>query len=209
MGCGLRSIKNEMPHGEWLPFLDDIGMKPDTARRFMRLAEYQIAQLVLFGSVDAALKALLKKRPRPESVCKIENCHRPAGVPGTTKDLCSAHYTRMQRHGSFDLPKRPEPVRLKACEFPGCQNQQRARGYCAAHWKRLHRYGDVNVTHRAPLWSPDEDAKLLDLPVYPISGAVLSGYLMDLAIHLERTDNAARSRLHRIRRIRRENRDKV
>ena len=134
-------------------------------------------------------------------VCSLDGCDRPSGVPGTTKKLCAAHYNRKRRHGSFDKPARPEPVRLKVCEFPDCDKPQRGRGYCATHWKRLKKHGDVNIVKRAPNWTGEEDAKLLDLPTYPRSGCVKSGYLQDLALYLGRSDNAARSRLHRIRRI--------
>lgn len=32
--------------------------------------------------------------------CSVPGCHRPAGVPGTSKEYCSAHYMRVRRHGS-------------------------------------------------------------------------------------------------------------
>ena len=67
IGRGLRAIKNEMQHGEWLPFVASIGMSASTAKRFMGLGEgYQIAQLGRFASVDDALKALPPKRPKEE-----------------------------------------------------------------------------------------------------------------------------------------------
>ena len=67
IGRGLRTVKDLMQHGEWLPWLDSIGMARETARRFMVLAEeLQITQLGEFASVDDALKALPPKRPKPE-----------------------------------------------------------------------------------------------------------------------------------------------
>ena len=54
-----RPKEEEMQHGEWLSYLDEIDISRETARRFMRLADsYQIPQLGEFGSVDAALKSL-------------------------------------------------------------------------------------------------------------------------------------------------------
>ena len=49
-------------------------LKPDTARRFMRLAEHQITQLALFGSVDAALKVdgRMMTNPHPSPIRFVE-----------------------------------------------------------------------------------------------------------------------------------------
>lgn len=32
--------------------------------------------------------------------CSVPGCHRPAGVPGTSKEYCSSHYMRLRRHGT-------------------------------------------------------------------------------------------------------------
>ena len=68
IGRGLRCIKDEMQHGEFRPFLADIAMNRETARRFMALAEtYEMTQLVSFASVDDALKSLPPARPEPQA----------------------------------------------------------------------------------------------------------------------------------------------
>ena len=68
IGRGLRSIKDEMQHGEFRPFLAEIAMNRETARRFMALAEtYEMTQLVSFASVDDAIKALPPARPEPQA----------------------------------------------------------------------------------------------------------------------------------------------
>ena len=67
IGRGLRSVKDEMQHGEFRPYLAEIAMNRETARRFMALAEtYEMTQLVSFASVDDALKALPPARPKEE-----------------------------------------------------------------------------------------------------------------------------------------------
>ena len=67
IGRGLRAIRDEMQHGEWAPYLAEIGMERTMAHRLMTLADsYQMLQLATFGSVDDALKALAPKRPRDE-----------------------------------------------------------------------------------------------------------------------------------------------
>ena len=56
IGRGLWAIKGEMIHGEWLPYITEIGINRETARRFMLLADSypDITQLVEFASVDEA-----------------------------------------------------------------------------------------------------------------------------------------------------------
>ena len=67
IGRGLRAVKDEMQHGEWMPFLAENGIESRTAQRFMALGEgIQIRQLVAFASVDEALKSLPPKPPKEE-----------------------------------------------------------------------------------------------------------------------------------------------
>lgn len=131
--------------------------------------------------------------------CAVPGCPRPAGVPGTTKYLCSAHYNRQRRHGSLAMPWRPPSVRLLTCSYPGCPKPQRGLGYCSTHWKRLRKHGDVTVCKRSD-WTPTEDGRLLDLPTDE-NGAVKPGYLVDLCDRMpDRTYGACTSRLMKLRR---------
>ena len=131
--------------------------------------------------------------------CVVEGCPRPSGVPGSARRLCRAHYCRWQKRRSLALPQKSLPARLLTCEYPLCPRPQRGRGFCHAHWKRLHKHGNVETCNRAPNWTPEEDARLLDLPTFPRSGMVIFGYLADEALHLGRTDSAARTRLFLLR----------
>ena len=135
--------------------------------------------------------------------CAVAECPKPAGVPGTAKGLCSAHYWRQHRHGSLDLPPVPTPVHEKECEFPGCTKRQRARGYCATHWKRLKKHGDVNITKRHD-WTAREDAKLLAILDRTPDGLAHGrpGEIVDAALILERSITAVASRLYKLRRKR-------
>ena len=132
--------------------------------------------------------------------CAVPECPKPAGVPGTARGLCSAHYMRVMRHGSLDLPPR---VRELECDFPGCTKRQRGRGYCFTHWKRLRTHGDVNVCKRHD-WTPREDAKLYGILDRTPDGMAraLPGELEDVALILERTVVAVRTRLFKLRRRR-------
>ena len=56
-GDALLRIKEQLPHGAWTPALEDRGIAPASARRFIQLRKQypQIAQIERFGSVSAAL----------------------------------------------------------------------------------------------------------------------------------------------------------
>ena len=61
-GCLLRSVKADLEHGNFRQWLDNNGINRETARRFMKLADLQMTQIVSFDTVSAALKAL---KPNP------------------------------------------------------------------------------------------------------------------------------------------------
>ena len=71
LGRGLRSIRNEMRHGEFRPFLAEIGMGRTMAQECMALFDgYQMTALRSFATKDAALRALPPKRAKGESAEK-------------------------------------------------------------------------------------------------------------------------------------------
>ena len=57
-GKWLTAVKTELGHGSWLPWLNENGIEPRTAQRFMKLAAVEIRQVIAFDSMDATLKAL-------------------------------------------------------------------------------------------------------------------------------------------------------
>ena len=67
-GEALCAVKAELPHGSFRLYLENQGVNRTTAGNLMRLArEIQMAKLLSFGSVDAALKSIPAKTPsRPE-----------------------------------------------------------------------------------------------------------------------------------------------
>ena len=67
-GCLLRSVKSDLEHGNFRVWLKNNGINRETARRFMKLADFQMTQIVSFTTVDAALKSLPKPAAKPEPV---------------------------------------------------------------------------------------------------------------------------------------------
>ena len=57
-GKALAEVKESLPHGSWLPWLESEGIERHQAARLMSFSEHQMEQIVPFDSVDAALKAL-------------------------------------------------------------------------------------------------------------------------------------------------------
>ena len=81
-------VAHEMAmHGEWMPWLADIGMHHEMARRLIRLAKgyAEIPQIVEFGTVDDALKAL-----RPASPPRR---NPPPATPARDAEAVDAEFT--------------------------------------------------------------------------------------------------------------------
>ena len=83
-GQALAEIKDRLPHGAWLDFLETEGLNRETARKLRRLGrELDIAKIVQFASIEAAFKSLPAKtlnrpavdpsEPSKAEVKEIEN----------------------------------------------------------------------------------------------------------------------------------------
>src|SRR5690606_18901785 len=66
-------------------------------------------------------------------ICAAPSCGKPSR--GT---YCSAHYKRLKKYGSFELPSRIP----QGCKVEGCEQKHDAKGYCKTHYLRLRRHGD-------------------------------------------------------------------
>lgn len=79
------------------------------------------------------------------AVCSVENCNR---FRARGKGLCSAHYTRLRRHGDVDALR---PVReagtVEICSVEGCGSSARAKHLCSTHYSRLLRFGHVDAAN--------------------------------------------------------------
>ena len=84
-GDALLQIKEQLPHGAWTPALQERGIAPSSARRFIQLRKQypQIAQIERFGSVSAALTD--KKAEKTE--CDMPTKTRSVTYLVSTDDL--------------------------------------------------------------------------------------------------------------------------
>ena len=130
--------------------------------------------------------------------CAVEGCPKPAGVPGTAKGLCSMHYHRLRRNGDVNIRSKRVFVTHLPCIVEGCEERQAGRGLCATHWMQWKRTGNP-IAWKARRWTPAEDARLLDLPIDPRTGAAPAGYVLDVALILGRSPAAARTRRSKLR----------
>ena len=98
-GCLLRSVKSDLEHGNFGVWLENNGIKHDTAARFMRLAEREISDIQKFDTIAAALKSL----PKPQ---KAENPDPPE--VSTVETLTPAEKRLMERDALIQQAKEAE-----------------------------------------------------------------------------------------------------
>jgi hypothetical protein len=68
--------------------------------------------------------------------CCVEGCNNQAGVPGSARGLCRAHYRRWQRYGTeLEPSRRVVSWRGEKCAEVGCDNPIEAHGLCENHYK--------------------------------------------------------------------------
>jgi len=75
--------------------------------------------------------------------CSVDGCRNEAGVPGSARGLCRAHYHRWQRYGTELEPSRRVPSWIgEVCTQPGCAQPIYAHGVCENHYAGLRRRQD-------------------------------------------------------------------
>ena len=95
----LASAKAELKHGNFRQWLENNGINRETARRFMRLADLEMTQIVSFDTMDAALKFL----PKPQ---KADNPDPPE--VSTVETLTPAEKRLMERDALIQQAKEAE-----------------------------------------------------------------------------------------------------
>ena len=92
------------------------------------------------------------------ATCAVDGCQNMVHA----QSLCSAHYSRLRRHGSAvggGIPRR-KYVTERRCAVDGCVHFARKRGWCETHYMRFIRHGDPafddSVTVEQRFWSKVE-----------------------------------------------------
>lgn len=79
--------------------------------------------------------------------CCIDGCPRPAGVPGSARGMCRAHYKRWQKYGDPNEPLRRYPSwDGQQCAADGCDREVYGHGLCQLHWARQRRLGSLELS---------------------------------------------------------------
>lgn len=68
-----------------------------------------------------------------QSTCCIHDC----GKPYFGSYLCSMHYSRLKRHGTTRLIKKPKPK----CRMLKCNGKHFGKGWCQKHYQRIRANG--------------------------------------------------------------------
>ena len=138
--------------------------------------------------------------------CKISDCKKPAGVPGTAKSLglCSMHYTRFRRNGDPNIRSQRIYTTHLPCTVEGCTNNIAGKGLCKTHWTTARRQHDPPGAHhyRKDYWMSHEIEHLIQILNRSKDGLAYArpGELVHLAIIMRtRSVVAIRSRLHHLR----------
>jgi hypothetical protein len=92
-----------------------------------------------------------------EAKCLIDDCPKRVYA----RQLCSAHYTRLQRHGDPLAPLSRHP-NAGTCSVPGCGNPMRKRTWCAAHYSQWKRLGEVKPFGYT--WNDEPDCLICGKP---------------------------------------------
>lgn len=96
-------------------------------------------------------------------VCNVSGCTREAGVPGSARGWCRAHYRRWQRYGTVnESSRRTLTWRGVACAVVDCEDRAYGHGYCQPHWSKWRRTGDPlgSIPKAAPVCMEDGCDKL-------------------------------------------------
>ena len=138
--------------------------------------------------------------------CAIDNCGKPAGVPGTARGLCSMHYSRWLRNGDPNIRSQHVYLTHQPCSVKDCDRLVVGRSLCATHWMRWKRRGDpCDVLPYRAYWS-ERDIQRMEMILDRAPdglGYAECGELVHAAFILERTVGAVGSKLRDLRRDRR------
>lgn len=85
--------------------------------------------------------------------CSIDGCLNEAGVPGSARGWCRAHYRRWQRYGKVDEPlRRVKSWKGTRCAIRGCESNALVHGLCGNHYAVQRRRSDPRQAARNLAW---------------------------------------------------------
>lgn len=79
-----------------------------------------------------------------ERPCSIDGCVGRAGIPGTGRGMCNAHYKKLRKYGDPLHVVRKRNV----CSVDDCERFVFSQSWCSMHYSRWKRYG--SPTFRLP-----------------------------------------------------------
>ena len=109
----LVSIKTELEHGEFGPWLERNGIKHDTAARFMKLAGREISDIQKLDTISAALKSL----PKPQKADNPDPKQKESSdeTPQTIEELTPSEKRLMEKDNLIQQVKETAE-KLQECE---------------------------------------------------------------------------------------------
>lgn len=127
--------------------------------------------------------------------------------PAYARSLCRIHYDRWRRHGDpLSGASRERHIESRRCDFPGCDNLHKARGYCQGHLRQLEAGKELTPLHfrpsRGTCPAVEDDGSTCGLPITR-RGYCRKHYQRQW-IAANRKNRAASSRAYRQRKIAKE-----
>ena len=126
-GDSLLRIKQQLPHGAWTPALEERGIHPRQARRFIQLRQKypQIGQIVRFDSVSAALTDSKKPKPALTEQPRLITTPEPAEHTGPADSVEPAEQEKPAKSADsivfakpLEEPRPPENTELADSKEP-------------------------------------------------------------------------------------------
>ena len=133
-GKALKTIKENVGHGNWLPWLEAEGrMSPSTAKNFMRIAEvYGNRQGLVDLNIGVEALAILSQNNTSDEVRETAELMSQAGIPVTakvSKELKEMKAENERLQAELDKAKEPDQSNLipeqkspvgRSTTWPGC-----------------------------------------------------------------------------------------
>lgn len=98
--------------------------------------------------------------------CRVEDCTNEAGVPGSARGLCRAHYRRWQRYGTEYEPSRKlYTYDGDLCAEGDCEKPAITNGLCVNHYAATWRMENPDAGKRVhrTYWTKIQEKRAIEL----------------------------------------------